>query len=225
MSISYTDCAAGVDIHKLYGYYGDNMHRYHVVHNFIQNWHWLMNNIYILDVILKIKAIELGLACSTLKMGSILNTAYPVDVALFGLGNSLNEVRLAPIRITQTARAPDFNCGNGGCDFRACNIFNTDINLAKLSILTPCSKTLYLYPIDPQRTSSYPIQRANHHASTVWDWYHFIVIAYLYQPRPWDEADVKSRLQRSNSNLDNGTQQADITHPCSKFITCQIMTI
>ena len=44
------------------------------------------------------------------------------------------------------------------------------------------------------------ISRENHHASVVWNWYHWVAIAYLYQPTPTDSADVKSRLQRSDTS-------------------------
>ena len=43
------------------------------------------------------------------------------------------------------------------------------------------------------------ILRENHHASVVWNWYHWVAIAYLYQPST-DSADVKSRLQRSDTS-------------------------
>ena len=42
--------------------------------------------------------------------------------------------------------------------------------------------------------------RENHHASVVWNSYDWVPIAYLYQPSPYDEADVKSRLQRSDTS-------------------------
>ena len=44
------------------------------------------------------------------------------------------------------------------------------------------------------------ILRKKHHASVVWNWYHGVAIAYLYQPSPEDKADVKSRLQRSDTS-------------------------
>ena len=31
---------------------------------------------------------------------------------------------------------------------------------------------------------AYKILRENHHASVVWNWYHWVAIAYLYQPSP-----------------------------------------
>ena len=37
------------------------------------------------------------------------------------------------------------------------------------------------------------VLRENHHASVVWNWYHWVAIVYLNQPSSYDEADVKSR--------------------------------
>ena len=102
------DCAAGVDIHKLYGYYGDNMNRYLIVHNVIQNWPWLMNDIYPVWYF-KIKTTKLGLACSTLKRGPTTEHSIYGRRRASWSWNSLHEVRLAPIRITQTTRVPDYD--------------------------------------------------------------------------------------------------------------------
>ena len=32
--------------------------------------------------------------------------------------------------------------------------------------------------------TNHPTIRENHHASVVWNWYHWVAIAYLYQPSP-----------------------------------------
>ena len=38
------------------------------------------------------------------------------------------------------------------------------------------------------------------HLSVVWNWYHFVAIAILHQPRPTDSADINRRLQRSDTS-------------------------
>ena len=38
------------------------------------------------------------------------------------------------------------------------------------------------------------------HLSVVWNWYHFVVIAILHQPRPMDSADINTRLQLSDTS-------------------------
>ena len=37
------------------------------------------------------------------------------------------------------------------------------------------------------------------HLSVVWNWYHFVAIAILHQPRPTDSADINTRLQLSDT--------------------------
>ena len=32
------------------------------------------------------------------------------------------------------------------------------------------------------------------HLSVVWNWYHFVAIAILHQPRPTDSADIKKAI-------------------------------
>ena len=40
------------------------------------------------------------------------------------------------------------------------------------------------------------------HLSVVWNWYHFVAIAILHQPRPTDSADINTRLQlRDTSSI------------------------
>ena len=34
----------------------------------------------------------------------------------------------------------------------------------------------------------------------VWNWYHFVAIAILHQPRPTDSADINTRLQLSDTS-------------------------
>ena len=38
------------------------------------------------------------------------------------------------------------------------------------------------------------------HLSVVWNWYHFVAIANLHQPRPTDSADINTRLQLSDTS-------------------------
>ena len=38
------------------------------------------------------------------------------------------------------------------------------------------------------------------HLSVVWNWYHFVAIAILHQPRPTDSADMNTRLQLSGTS-------------------------
>ena len=38
------------------------------------------------------------------------------------------------------------------------------------------------------------------HLSVVWNWYHFVAIAILHQPRPTDLADINTRLQLSDTS-------------------------
>ena len=61
--------------------------RYSVIYNEIQTWHRFIN---IPLCYFIIQAIGLGLACSTVQIVSLLNTAPPVDVAPVGLWKSLS---------------------------------------------------------------------------------------------------------------------------------------
>ena len=38
------------------------------------------------------------------------------------------------------------------------------------------------------------------HLSVLWNWYHFVAIAILHQPRPTDSADINTRLQLSDTS-------------------------
>ena len=38
------------------------------------------------------------------------------------------------------------------------------------------------------------------HLSVVWNWYHFVAIAILHQPRPTDSADINTRLQLNDTS-------------------------
>ena len=38
------------------------------------------------------------------------------------------------------------------------------------------------------------------HLSVVWNWYHFVAIAILHQPRPTDSADINTRLQLTDTS-------------------------
>ena len=62
------------------------------------------------------------------------------------------------------------------------------------------------------------IIRETHFASVVWNWYHRVAIAYLYQPSPLEEADVKSQLQRSDTG---STPTIDVVFFFMPWITDQ----
>ena len=38
------------------------------------------------------------------------------------------------------------------------------------------------------------------HLSVVWNWYHFVAIVILHQPRPTDSGDINTRLQLSDTS-------------------------
>ena len=38
------------------------------------------------------------------------------------------------------------------------------------------------------------------HLSVTWNWYHFVAIANLHQPRPTDSAHINPRLQLSDTS-------------------------
>ena len=38
------------------------------------------------------------------------------------------------------------------------------------------------------------------HLSVVWNWYHFVAITVLHQPRPTDSADINTQLQLSDTS-------------------------
>ena len=38
------------------------------------------------------------------------------------------------------------------------------------------------------------------HLSVLWNWYHFVAIAILHQPRPTDSADINTRLQLNDTS-------------------------
>ena len=85
----------------------NNTKRWHVIYNNLQTWHWFINTSL---SYFGIEVIGFVLACSKTQIYSLPNTAPPVDVALVGSWNSLNDIRLVFIRIAQTAQAP----GHGG---------------------------------------------------------------------------------------------------------------
>ena len=63
----------------------------------------------------------------------------------------------------------------------------------------PISFTSFVY-----RTNVYwsviPGIKRKPHLSVVWNWYHFVAIAILHQPRPTDSVDINTRLQLSDTS-------------------------
>ena len=57
----------------------------------------------------------------------------------------------------------------------------------------------FVYPTNVYLSIIHGIKRKPH-LSVVWNWYHFVAIANLHQPRPTDLADVNTRLQLSDTS-------------------------
>ena len=57
----------------------------------------------------------------------------------------------------------------------------------------------FVYRTNVYWTDIHGIKRKPH-LSVVWNWYHFVAIAILHQPRPTDSADINTRLQLSNTS-------------------------
>ena len=59
--------------------------------------------------------------------------------------------------------------------------------------------TSFVYPPNVYLSVIHGIKRKPH-LSVVWNWYHFVAIANLHQPRPTDSADINTRLQLSDTS-------------------------
>ena len=59
--------------------------------------------------------------------------------------------------------------------------------------------TSFVYCINVYWSVIHGIKRKPH-LSVVWNWYHFVAIAILHQPRPTDSADINTRLQLSDTS-------------------------
>ena len=63
----------------------------------------------------------------------------------------------------------------------------------------PISFTSFVYRTNVHWSVIHGIKRKPH-LSVVWNWYHFVAIAILHQPRPTDSADINTRLQLSDTS-------------------------
>ena len=63
----------------------------------------------------------------------------------------------------------------------------------------PISFTSFVYHTNVYWSVIHGIKRKPH-LSVVWNWYHFVAIAILHQPRPTDSADINTRLQLSDTS-------------------------
>ena len=63
----------------------------------------------------------------------------------------------------------------------------------------PISFTSFVYRTNVYWSIIHGIKRKPH-LSVVWNWYHFVAIAILHQPRPTDSADINTRLQLSDTS-------------------------
>ena len=63
----------------------------------------------------------------------------------------------------------------------------------------PILFTSFLYRTNVYWSVIHGIKRKPH-LSVVWNWYHFVAIAILHQPRPTDSVDINTRLQLSNNS-------------------------
>ena len=61
------------------------------------------------------------------------------------------------------------------------------------------SFTSFVYSLNVYWSVIHGIKRKPH-LSVVWNWYHFVAIAILHQPRPTDSADINTRLQLSDTS-------------------------
>ena len=59
--------------------------------------------------------------------------------------------------------------------------------------------TSFVYPTNVYLSVIHGIKRKPH-LSVLWNWYHFVAIANLHQPRPTDSADINTRLQLSDTS-------------------------
>ena len=63
----------------------------------------------------------------------------------------------------------------------------------------PILFTSFVYRTNVYWSVIYGIKR-NPHLSVVWNWYDFVAIAILHQPRPTDSANINTRLQLSDTS-------------------------
>ena len=60
------------------------------------------------------------------------------------------------------------------------------------------------------------------HLSVVWNWYHFVAIAILHQPRPTDSADINTRLQLSDTSSIPPMHGGFLLGPLARYIKLRV---
>ena len=68
-----------------------------------------------------------------------------------------------------------------------------------LATAVPVLFTSFVYCTNMYWSVIHGIKRKPH-LSVVWNWYHWVAIAILHQPRPTDSADINTRLQLSDTS-------------------------
>ena len=63
------------------------------------------------------------------------------------------------------------------------------------------------------------------HLSVVWNWYHFVAIAILHQPRPTDSADINTRLQLSDTSSIPPMHGGFLLLPLSKYYNTRMWNL
>ena len=72
-------------------------------------------------------------------------------------------------------------------------------NVMTFATVVPISFTSFVYRTNVYWSVIHGIKRKPH-LSVAWNWYHFVAIAILHQPRPTDSADINTRLQLSDTS-------------------------
>ena len=72
-------------------------------------------------------------------------------------------------------------------------------NVMTFATAVPILFTSFVYRTNVYWSVFHGIKRKSH-LSVVWNWYHFVAIAILHQPRPTDSADMNTRLQLSDTS-------------------------
>ena len=87
--------------------------------------------------------------------------------------------------------ARNFWSGWGGAACRTVVIIE---NVLTFATAVPILFTSVVYRTNVYWSVIHGIKRKPH-LSVVWNWYHFVAIAILHQPRPTDSADINTRLR------------------------------
>ena len=92
----------------------------------------------------------------------------------------------------------------------------------------PILFTSFVYPTNVYWSVIHCIKKIKRkpHLSVVWNWYHFVAIAIVHQPRPMDSADINTRLQLSDTSsippMHGGFLLLSWWHSLSVFFPFQI---